>query len=205
MDSRVLFQTPEDFAARAQIVAAVPDDWCKLDGRLQAPPGLPNVAYDTGIRICEIHDNEPRLQRRRPKPPNEIPLRADPYAIYCLGHHVGFIHFENAGFHVGKDMELSFINVKRFAAFFVGLGYIGSLTFVSWYGDSCREKEGARCSIHLQPWHEIGKHHQDHQPMVNLTWNTESYGKHDRVAPIEAVCQKLELPSLDPTTVSSAW
>ncbi len=174
-------------AAVTNLVAAVPEHWGWVDGRLDAPP----EAEPARVGLC-IGGNHPYVVG---DPANGLAGLAD---ILTAGRPFAYIKLDQAG---GNTSGLRFPLPRRIVLELLRQGYSGDLHFYRGSVAFSADNFPAQCSIHCKPW--VGSALSDDEPgnqpaRVRVQWEEEFGGRKKDIAPILAACHKLGLQAYTP-------
>lgn len=190
-------RTPEQIAA---IIAAVPEDWCWLDGTLEAPQALidggrahPDAGYvlggyvERGFKLASLH--EYRHGRRSDEPMR----RVDTHGIVTVPRLPAFVVFDEAGYRESFSLPMS--EVVRIATDLVRQGYLGGLSFYSGFRNNNKFDNPERARFQLVPSRELPEWsgeqltpRRELPPLLVLAWNTRYRGMHEHLQPLIAAC-----------------
>lgn len=201
-------RTPEQIA---QIVSAVPADWCWLDGALEAPQKLigagrvhPDAGYvlggfvERGFKLASLHEH---LHGRREY---ESIRRVDTHGIVTSPRLPAFVEFDEAGYR--EKFALPFSEVVRIAADLVRQGYLGGLSFYSGFEDNNKYDNPERARFELTPSRELPDRTgtqltvpRELAPHLKLVWFPRLGGEREKLRPIIAACEAQGAPCLGDT------
>lgn len=196
-------RTPEQIA---QIISAVPEDWCWLDGTLDAPQKLiddgrvhPDAGYvlggfeERGFRLASLH--EYRHGRRQDEPIR----RVDTHGIVTAPRLPAFVGFNEAGYR--ESFALPFTEIVRIAADLVRQGYLGGLSFFSGFRNNNKYDNPERARFQLVPSRELADWsgvqltpRREMAPLLLLEWDPRHRGTHEHLKSIIAACEAAGAP-----------
>ncbi|MEK7073138.1 MAG: hypothetical protein AAB974_01740 [Patescibacteria group bacterium] len=191
-------RTPEQIA---QIISAVPEDWCWLDGTLDAPQKLiddglahPDAGYvlggfvERGFKLASLH--EYRHGRRSDEPIR----RVDTLGIVTVPRLPAFVGFNEAGYR--ESFALPLPEVVRIAADLVRQGYLGGLSFFSGFRNNNKYDNPERARFQLVPSRELPDWsgvqitpRRELSPFLLLAWDPRHRGTREHLKPIIAACE----------------
>ena len=177
--------TREQFVAR--LVAAVPDDWSDMSGRLDAAD--PDAVWDTGYEFHRHGSGVRVVARRKFTPHDQIPevVRPDPVALFIDQRPPGFISFVDAGY----NSKWEFLVARDLAVGFVRRGYRGWLSINNGRGREYAHQKPVQINLHLSPWSFLDHGpRRDLPPAVVLSWDEGYGGKLEQLEPIHAICRR---------------
>ncbi len=192
----------------AKLIAAVPDTWSWVDGRLHAPQSLitsGEVVEHTGYSVERFHSIHPTIIGSYEKGSSKR-LKPDLFAIIGERKLPGFICFDEAGY---ESHVVTLPLAKQIAIAYVRRGYRGHLHFYSACIDNSKYQNPERCKIALEPWDgpsALQEEAGENPARIKLEYCTRVHftnlgGRLENLEPMLWACRELDLREYEPAGV----